>query len=316
LEGGVYNTVNKNKLPSWLTATSYAKLPIIQSSWHRRDYLEKTLDNISQIMAEDMYQDGVANCSRVLQMIHPIIKIIGCTALLILSALSHSFLFLFCIHLLTVAMLLMSGINILDYIKRVWIPAFVFSGIMVLPAISSWITPGDELLVIYQSWHWYIGGFSLPEKMIITKQGVRVASFVLMRTATSLAIMVALVKTTQWNILTKSLGKLGVPSVFVMVLDLTYRYLFLFLLLLSDFIFGRKSRLVGKEGPLSQWEWIGGAVGGFFRMSLEYSGEVSAAMIARGYSGENKQRLDKSIRLLDLCFLCVILGLCILSGML
>lgn len=308
--------MNKIKLPSWLIDTSYTKLPIAQPSWHRGDYLEKTLDNISQVMAEDMYQDCVSNRSRVLQRIHPIIKIIGCTALLILAAISHNFLFLVGIHFLTLSMLLMSGISILDYIKRVWIPAFIFSGITMLPAISSWITPGDELLVIYQAWYWHIGGFSLPEEMIITKQGVRAASFVFMRTGTSLAIMVALVKTTQWNILTKSLGKLGVPSVFVMVLDVTYRYLFLFLLLLSDFIFGRKSRLVGKEGPLSQWEWIGGSVGGFFRMCLEYSGEVSAAMIARGYNGENKQRLDTSIRLLDLCFFCVILGVCILSGML
>jgi cobalt/nickel transport system permease protein len=306
--------MNKQQMPSWLTTTQYSDLPIPGSSWFRGDYLEKTLDDIGQVMAEDMYQDGIANQSGILQRIHPLLKIGGCILLLGLTAMTHSFWFLSGIHGITLFFVLLSGIRVLDYKKRVWIPAFIFSGITMLPATVNWITPGDVLLVIYQNLHWHIGPFSLPEQLVVTKQGVKAAGFVFMRTATSLLLIVAVVKTTRWTILTKSLRYLGMPIIFVMVLDLTYRYLFLFLLLLSDYIFGRKSRLVGREGPQSQWEWIGGAMAGFFRICLEYSEEVAGAMVARGYNGEYHQKLERSIGIADICFLGIIVSICILYG--
>jgi cobalt/nickel transport system permease protein len=307
--------MNKHQIPSWLTITKYSDLPIAGSSWFRGDYLEKTVDDIGQVMAEDMYQDGIANHLGVLQKIHPLPKIIGCILLLGLTAVTHSFWFLLGIHGITLFFVLLSGISILDYKKRVWVPAFIFSGVTMLPATVNWITPGDVLLVIYQNLHWHIGTFGLPEQLVVTKQGVKAAGYVFMRTATSLMLIVAVVKTTRWTILTKSLRYLGVPTIFVMVLDLTYRYLFLFLLLLNDYIFGRKSRLVGREGPQSQWEWIGGAMAGFLRICLEYSQEVAGAMVARGYNGEYHQRLGRSIGIVDVCFLGIIISICILYGM-
>jgi len=307
--------MNKDQMPSWLTTTQYSDLPVTSSSWFRGDYLEKTLDDIGQVMAEDMYQDGIANHLGILQKIHPLLKIIGCIILLGLTAMTHSFWFLVGIHGITLLFVLLSGISVLDYKKRVWIPAFIFSGVTMLPATLNWITPGDILLVIYQNLHWHIGSFWLPEQLAITKQGLKTAGFVFMRTATSLILIVAVVKTTRWTILTKSLHYLGVPTIFVMVLDLTYRYLFLFLLLLSDYIFGRKSRLVGREGSQSQWEWIGGAMAGFFRICLEYSEEVAGAMVARGYNGEYHQRLEREISIVDIGFLGIIINICILYGM-
>lgn len=307
--------MSKSQIPNWLTTTQYSDLPAAGSSWFHSDYLEKTLDDIGQVMAEDMYQDDIANHSGILQKIHPLLKMVGCILLLGLTSMTHSFWFLAGIHGITLFFLLLSGISVLDYRKRVWIPAFIFSGITMLPATINWITPGDVLLIIYQNLHWHIGSFWLPEQLTVTKQGVKAAGFVFFRAATSLVLIVAVVKTTRWTILTKALRYLGVPTIFIMVLDLTYRYLFLFLLLLSDYIFGRKSRLVGKEGSQSQWEWIGGAMAGFFRICLEYSEEVAAAMIARGYNGEYRQRLERSIGIVDICFLGIISSICILYGM-
>lgn len=307
--------MNNLHFPSWLATTKYTNLPVVKSSWNRRDYLEKTLDDIGLVMAEDMYQDGISNHSGILQKLHPLVKIIGCFILLILAAITHSMWALSGIHMLTLFLILYSGMSILDYKRRVWIPAFVFSGITMLPATLSWITPGEPLLTIYQGWSWHIGSLGLPEELIITKQGIKAALFVIMRTATSLILIMAVVKTTRWTILTKSLGRLGMPAIFVMVLDLTYRYLFLFLLLLTDYILGRKSRLVGRERPQSQWGWIGGAFAGFFRMCTEYSKEIAVAMVARGYNGDNHQAIQRQIGIMDICFLGVIIMMCIAYGM-
>ena len=85
----------------------------------------------------------------------------------------------------------------------------------------------------------------------------------MLRSAASLGLVVLLVKSTRWALLTKAMGRLGVPNIFIMVLDLTYRYLFLFLLLFTDYLWGRKSRLVGVESNGEQLAWIGSALAGF-----------------------------------------------------
>jgi cobalt/nickel transport system permease protein len=145
--------------------------------------------------------------------------------------------------------------------------------------------------------------------LTITRQGFAGAVFVLLRTTASLGCILLLVKSTRWPVLTGAIGSLGVPSIFVMALDLTYRYIFLFLTLLYDYILGRKSRLVALENSRSRFEWIGSALAGFFRLSLEYSRDITFAMLARGYTGdnENKERLPLRLKTPDWCFILMVI---------
>lgn len=295
------------EIPGWLGAAEYGELPAVRRRWWRRTgYLEKTLADIQQVMAEDMYQSAIAAEAGVLQRIEPRVKLAGTGILLLAVALSPSLAALAAVHLLLVGVAMLSGVKICKYMKRVWIPALVFAGLAALPGTLSWVTPGDTVAVLYQGTGWHIGSFFLPEQLSVTRQGLMAAAFVLFRAAASLGLVTLLVQTTRWPVLTKAIGGLGLPAVFVMVLDLTYRYLFLFLLLLSEYILGRKSRLVAVETSQGRLTWIGGALAGFFRMLWQYSQEITAAMQARGYTGANPQSLPTRLAVLDVCFLSVV----------
>ncbi len=299
------------QLPAWLKATECRDLPSTPAKWRRADYLEKTLADIHNVMAEDMYQSGLVNSGGILQRLEPRVKVMGIALLLLTVALTRSLGSLLAMHCLLVLSALWSGMGLVAYLKRVWGPALLFAGLAMLPGVINWVTPGEAAFTIYQGLSWHLGPLALPAVLTVTKQGLSAACFVLLRAAASLGLVALLVKTTRWAVLTKALGIFGLTQVFVMVLDLTYRYLFLFLLLLTDYLLGRRSRLVGLERHHGIMAWIGGALAGFFRMVWEYSQEISAAMQARGYTGENHQVLAARVGTLDVCFLSVVVIICI-----
>lgn len=293
-------------LPIWLSTTEYDALPLKKIRRGRADYLEKTLADIQKIMAEDMYQTGTAGHKGFLQGLNPRIKLLGIGLVLAAAVMTRSFTAMLMLHAVLVLLSLASGISLKAYLLRTWLPATLFTGIAVLPGIISWITPGEPLLVIYQGVTWQVGTMVLPAELTITRQGLTAATLVLFRSAASLGLVVLLMKTTRWPVLTKTLGAIGLPWVFVMVLDLAYRYLFLFLLLCTDCLLGRRSRLVGVERIGAKLTWIGGALAGFLRLAGEYSKEITAAMQARGYNGENHQVLADGVGRNDFCFIVII----------
>jgi cobalt/nickel transport system permease protein len=308
---------NTSILPKYLTISAQQELPKARKTWwQRQDYLEKMLVDVHQVIVENLYQTDVRVRSSFLQSLEPRVKVLSALFLLVMSALTRD---LFSLAVLQGVLLLvawLSGLRLKSYLGRVWLPALGFSGVAVLPAIFSWITPGDAWFFIYHDLSLQVGNFILPRELAITQQGVTVAAFVLLRAVTSLGLVVLLMATTRWSMVTKALGKLGMPAILVMVLDMTYRYLFLFLLLLGDYILGRKSRVVGSERYRSALSWVGAALAGFLWLIVEYSKEVSAAMIARGYTGEIHSELAQPFSAREACFfsVVVILGVVLWGG--
>jgi cobalt/nickel transport system permease protein len=289
-------------IPVWLRETENRPLPE-RTGWYRADYLAKTLAAIQRAVTEDLYQANMANKSGFLQQINPRIKVLGFLLALIAIATAKTMATLLLIHVLLILLSLMSKISFGAYCKRTWLPAMLFAGFAAIPAVINWITPGDAVVVILSGIKWQNSIITLPVDLTITRQGLSVAAVILLRSAATLGLAVLLVKTTPWSMLTKALGSWGMPSVFVTVLDLTYRYIFLFLLLLAEYLLGRKSRLVGSETAGSKLAWIGGTIAGFMHMATEYSKEIGMAMQARGYNGENPQQLPKRIGSADVCFI-------------
>jgi len=304
-------------LPKYLTYNEQQQLPIARKAWwQRQDYLEKTLVDIHRVIVENLYQKDVCLHPSFLQRLEPRVKVLGAIFLIVMSALTRDLFNLAVFQGILLLVALLSGLRLKSYLGRVWLPALGVSGVAVLPAIFSWITPGEVWLVIYHDLSLQIGSLVLPKELAITQQGLTVAAFVLLRTVTSLGLVILLMATTRWDMITKALGNLGMPGILVMVLDMTYRYLFLFLLLLGDYILGRKSRVVGGEQYRSRLSWIGSALAGFLRLLVEYSREISAAMIARGYTGEIHSGLSQSPGRREACFfiIVIIIGIALWGG--
>ena len=113
-------------------------------------YLEKTLGDIQRIMTEDMYQAAMEARQGLFQRLNPQVKVVGVAVLILSVQFTRSMPILLAIHGLVLVLALASGISLLAYALRTWVPVAFFSGIVLVPGLFSCITPGEPLVTIYQ----------------------------------------------------------------------------------------------------------------------------------------------------------------------
>lgn len=297
------------ELPKWLEENASVSLPASRGCLWRIDYLEKTLQQIEKVVAAEA-KTASNRQHTFLFKLEPHVKLGGMLALVLAAAVTKQLLFLTALTILLPLMAVFQGLGLKSYAMRVWLPAFIFTGLSVLPAVLSWVTPGENVITLYSGLNLQIGVFTLPVELYITKQGIQSALFVMLRSASSLGLAALLITTTRWSQITKTLRGFRLPPSVVAVLDLTYRYIYLFLLLFMDFIMGRKSRLVGREAYKAKLTFIGSAIAGFLRLIAEYSTDINHAMLSRGYRGQYYREQTLKIRQPEFIFLLVVAVLC------
>jgi cobalt/nickel transport system permease protein len=207
---------------------------------------------------------------------------------------------LFIVYLLTLALAVASRVDLLFFVKRVWVFVPIFAGIIVLPILFNVFMPGDNLVTIATLGNnTYVGPILLPSTVYITKQGTISATTFILRVATCVSITVLLVLTTKRFVLFKSLRSLHIPKVYVLTLDMCYRYIFLFLDAIRDFFTAKKSRTVMMLPLRDEQKWVAGRIGYMLIKSLDTSERVHKAMISRGFNGDVKLMHDYAIKKRD-----------------
>lgn len=256
--------------------TELEKAPARRQSKQKEQlgWLEKTLGGIAGSIEQAVFTEEHSRKDGWLQGLDPRAKLGMFLAVVLAASFSNSFWVLAFLYLLTLLAARFSKVPFDFFVKRVWLGIPFFAGIVVIPSI--FFTPGDRPLALHIG-SWVIGP-SLP--------GLVGAVIFVTRVGVSVSLAVLLVVTTPWADLLKSLQALHVPSVFILLLSMTYRYIFLFLRSAVDMFEVRKSRVVGYTGGNAQRRWISGSVGNLMNRSFKMSNEVYAAMLARGFSGQ------------------------------
>jgi cobalt/nickel transport system permease protein len=231
-----------------------------------RSFIERTIFNLSLGMNFAALAEDSARSGGVLQRADPRIKVTGMLALIVAVAVTHSLRAIAAAFLLAIVLGIASRVSPFHLARWVWTPVFLFTGCLALPAI--FLTPGEPI------------GFHM------TMQGVRTASFLLLRAEAAVSLSTLLVLTTRWAHILKSLRVLQVPVVLVVILGMTYRYLFVILQTALDMFESRESRTVGVlAGPDSR-RLATATVGVLLSKSYQLSTDVHLAMQSRGFRGE------------------------------
>jgi cobalt/nickel transport system permease protein len=160
-------------------------------------------------------------------------------------------------YLASVILAVLSGTRLIVFLKRTWFFIPFFALLIAIPAIFI--------------------------------QGPYTAALFVMRVATCVSFAVLITITTRHAELLRALRSLGVPVIFVSVLDMTYRYIFLFVKIFEDMHLGLKARLVRRMKGTDARGWVASRIGHLFRRSVRMSEEVYLAMVARGYAMEPKK---------------------------
>jgi cobalt/nickel transport system permease protein len=181
------------------------------------------------------------------------------------------------------------------FIKRVWLFIPIFTGIIVLPAAFSFITPGR---IVVPLWTWD------GQTVGLTLQGLTAAGLIVIRVATSVSLVVLVTLTTPWNELLAGLRALFVPRIFILVIGMAYRYIFLLLNAVTDMYTSRRSRQVGNGNAQHEEgrRFVAATAGALFGKAHALSDEVHMAMVSRGYRGDAKTLRMIHMRALDWMF--------------
>jgi cobalt ECF transporter T component CbiQ len=236
------------------------------------NFLERSLAGFLDAVEHALSAEDLAKANGLLQRLDPRIKVIGVFILIIAVAMAHKLWVIGAVFAIVLALAASSRVSPLVLAKRVWIPVLFFTGIIALPA--PFVIPGRVV--------WRLPGLGWP----LTAQGLLSASYLISRVETAATLSVLLILTTPWTRVLKALRVLRVPVVLVVILGMAYRYIFLLLESACAMLESRRSRMVGKlKGP-DHRRLAAASVGVLISKTLQLSGDVYSAMLARGFRGE------------------------------
>jgi cobalt/nickel transport system permease protein len=237
-----------------------------------RGVIERSLSSFVDALQHTFDAEELAKKKGLLQRLDPRVKIVAILPLLVISALARQLRVIVALFAIAVAIAMLSKVPLHTLSKRVWLAVLTFTGLIALPAL--FLTPGRAICSL-PVLHW-----------AVTAQGLRAATYLIMRAETASTFAVLVILCTPWSHVLKALRVLRLPAALVVILGMTYRYIFLLLRTAHDMFESRKSRRVGQlDGP--ELRRIATASAGvLMSKTIQLSGDVYLAMRSRGFRGE------------------------------
>ncbi|MDD3365492.1 MAG: cobalt ECF transporter T component CbiQ, partial [Syntrophomonas sp.] len=245
----------------------------------RQNFLKKSIMQMKRVLAEELLTEHYASRDGLLQQMDPRIKLISAVVLIILTGLTRSIYALLGMWAFTILLILLSRLPLLTLQKRIWGLIPLLTLLASIPAMLNIVIDGTPLLMIHQATYpstWL--GINIPADIYISKQGVTAALFLFLRVGLSLSMGILLTMTTPIAKLLKSLQVMGVPSLFVMIIEMSYRYLVLLLNLSIEMFEARSLRTVGVLSLASRRAQVGSSIAALFARSMDLADEVYLAM--------------------------------------
>lgn len=255
--------------------------------------IESTLRSFTKALSKAFASEQTAAKRGLLQSFDPRARIVSILLLVVAVVLARNLVALSALLALSVVVALASRVPLGTLVKRVWLIVFGFTGLIALPAI--FITPGD---VVAQA-----GQFA------ITAQGLRTAGLLILRVETAVTLTTALILSTHWVQILRSLRALWVPAEVITMLAMTHRYIFLLIETAGQMFESRQSRMVGALSGADQRRMATRTAAVLLGKSADLSYDVYMAMQSRGFAGDIRLLESSRIRARD--FAAIAFAVCI-----
>jgi cobalt/nickel transport system permease protein len=228
-------------------------------------------------------------------------KVLGLLGLLITTTLLSGLVPLAVAILFAWALALLGRVN-LRRMALALLAVPVFSMAVAAPAALNIVTEGTPLWVLVHLGGGSWGPWHLPDYLTVTDRGVYVAVRFTLRSMACVSFGAVLAASGNPQDLLRGLSGLGVPAAFVMVAGMMTRYLTLLLESAEQIHLAKLSRSIGGVGAKREQAWAAAGMGELYRRSRRLAGEVTAAMVSRGYTGEGRAMGERRWRGQDVLF--------------
>jgi cobalt/nickel transport system permease protein len=274
----------------------------MRNALNKHNFIGRSIKGALSFFRESVLSEEYASRRAFLQSLDPRLKSAAFLLLCLITLITRNlyaviFLYLFCLALAAI-----SKINLGFFLKRTWIFIPLFSLFIAIPALFSFISPGEALF-----------GFNFfGLQFVITRPGLAAALLFVARVITSVSLIILLGLTTRHFALLRVLRIFKVPQVFVMVLGMSYRYIYLFVEIVQDTYQGIRSR-VGEVMPYRKGQsLVAWNIATLWQRSFKLNEDVYSAMLSRGYTGEPVLADEFKTSFKDWAWVCLVI---IVSGL-
>ena len=153
----------------------------------------------------------------------------------------------------------------------------LFAVLIAIPSIFNIFMPGEPLIQFK----------ILNAAFSITRQGLFGALVFVLRVTASVSLVVLTMLTTRQSELLSALKYLGIPVIFIEILNVCYLYIHILVKEIEDFYTALKSRRISYKDRTGR-DIIGFRIAVFWEKARILSEEVHQAMLSRGYTGYTK----------------------------
>ncbi len=238
----------------------------------KKDFVERSIRGALSFFKESIFADEIASRPGLLQALDPRIKAVTILFFILMVMFTRSLAVLGAIYLLCLVLAMFSRIGLGFFLKRTWIFIPFFSLLIAIPALFSFVSPGEPILSV--------------GPLVITRSGLMAAGIFLGRVITSVSLVVLLSMTTRHFELLKALRFFGIPQMFVMVLGITYRYIYLFVEIVENTFLAIRSRVGSGMHYRKGQKVVAWNIAHLWIRSYLLNEQVYQAMVSRGFRGE------------------------------
>ncbi|PNV78496.1 MAG: cobalt ECF transporter T component CbiQ [Thermoproteota archaeon] len=180
-----------------------------------------------------------------LQSIDPASCLISSLIFLFASISCRNFEQIFLLFFASILIAISSRISLRRFLARTlfFIPIFTF--IVMIPSMFSWITPGKAMLSFYS--------------ISITEEGIKKALLFTARVTVAISFPIVATMAFEWDDLMEGLRILKIPDLIIRILLICYRYTFLIANIAVNMLISRRARILSKESWRTSWRWGGEA---------------------------------------------------------
>jgi len=249
------------------------------------------LEDFLKTFEDIMYFDRFTGSNGVLQRVNPLIKIISLAAIILSAVVAKTIYPLSVLFTVVIVLCVFSRIPLGYFLRRATLFIPVFAAAIAVPLI--FITPGTSLATI------------TAEPLFIqpTTEGLEKAALFTFRIWICVATLNLLILTTKFSHIIRSMDKLKLPRIFIVMTAITYRFIFLFINEAYRMILAKDSRTTTKESRLQNLRSLTSMFSTLFVRAYEKGERVYLAMLARGFNPGTRLIDEISIRSADWLFL-------------
>ncbi len=236
------------------------------------DFVARSIQGALAFLKDAVFSEDAASLPGLMQSLDPRFKLAGILLLLLATMFTRSLAVLGLLYLLCLLLAVLSHVRLGFFLVRTWVFIPLFSLGIAIPALFSFVSPGETIASI--------GIFH------VTQTGLHAAAIFLGRVVVSVSLAVLLNLTTRHTALLRALRAFAVPQVFVLVLGICYRYIYLFVELVENTYRAIRSRTGARLHHRQGQRIVAWNIGQLWSRSYALNEQVYGAMVSRGFRGE------------------------------